>query len=656
MADELLRTEGPEIERFNEEKPLVIGSWVWVKRERHRGYDEDRNAITEVVDALVCIVGLGTNYVELEGPYEGSWRQHVDNFTAEGYIPEPNPEAQFSAWGDEHVAEIRKLQDEARAICAKLGLHKALGLPAPVGGETHAISLAAKNTAAADYKGALIAAKDKDLPALFKEIKEQHELLMCAAKWKAVELKATALSLHSLQEEVDGRLLSLSLYAGLGEDVAAVIEGDPAPATEKLHVFQQTLYMDEESLLDYEHGGMEFDDICDFDQWLAKPANLERLLPFPRTVVAFQVRRNVKSREARTLWQAFVNIHLAEQDKLTFLYVRNGSQLWRLSTDIEFRSNLVPDRDEFVFDEPMMYNQHLERFKPKRVYDEELRVFRKRKAEYKENERNRKQWDKEHPEAEGDGNPYPYRSEPYDRDLFSSSWYELNDKNIFLDDANKQVEQKMQQYNRIVMVLQGLFDRTVMLHPHPPARLWQPENFSQLIEIVYDGDRVIHYGEPPDFDRYRAELASQLGVGSVVTGQWNYWYNHLLPKVTLRHDSYREVPDKKYGDPGPQDVGAITEWKPKSRAAVFHWKRERLREGRWGERNDIACKAVIPAEHLFNISAYKPGDFLIFFRDPRTRRNYLKWAPLLLLAEEWHAGNVEDGEFRFRRVREVESE
>jgi len=41
------------------------------------------------------------------------------------------------------------------------------------------------------------------------------------------------------------------------------------------------------------------------------------------------------------------------------------------------------------------------------------------------------------------------------------------------------------------------------------------------------------------------------------------------------------------------------------------------------------------------VSAYKPGDFRTFFADPRTRAEYLRWAPLLLEAEEYHAGNRE---------------
>ena len=66
--------------------------------------------------------------------------------------------------------------------------------------------------------------------------------------------------------------------------------------------------------------------------------------------------------------------------------------------------------------------------------------------------------------------------------------------------------------------------------------------------------------------------------------------------------------------------------------------RRRLTGGYYSD-DDIQAKITVPLEKLFNVSAYVPGDFKMFFNDPRTRRNYLKWAPLLIAAEEFHAGS-----------------
>ncbi len=48
--------------------------------------------------------------------------------------------------------------------------------------------------------------------------------------------------------------------------------------------------------------------------------------------------------------------------------------------------------------------------------------------------------------------------------------------------------------------------------------------------------------------------------------------------------------------------------------------------------------SVIEKTFLFNVDAYTPGDYKQFFEDPRTRAEYLKWAPFLLTAEDYHAG------------------
>ena len=71
--------------------------------------------------------------------------------------------------------------------------------------------------------------------------------------------------------------------------------------------------------------------------------------------------------------------------------------------------------------------------------------------------------------------------------------------------------------------------------------------------------------------------------------------------------------------------------------ATFKWERERLVR-RWrGESMYIAASLRVERARLFNVTAYAPGDFRQFFADPRTREEYLKWAPFLCAAEDYHA-------------------
>ena len=51
---------------------------------------------------------------------------------------------------------------------------------------------------------------------------------------------------------------------------------------------------------------------------------------------------------------------------------------------------------------------------------------------------------------------------------------------------------------------------------------------------------------------------------------------------------------------------------------------------------------TVPVDKLLNVSAYKPGDYKRFLSDPRTRLEYLQWAPLMMAAEDYHGGKVNE--------------
>lgn len=404
-------------------------------------------------------------------------------------------------------------------------------------------------------------------------------------------------------------------------------------------------------------------DIRDFDEWLSDPANLNRILPYSRCMVAFQVRRSRKDREQDgTLETAWINFELSKLDERTFLYIRNGERLYRLNTDIDFGDELFADRDEFNFTEPLMVNNHGRNHETMPVREYEVRVVeygeskRKHRAERKLYERKHAQfiqWVNDNPDADEDksGFEWKFRS-PFGPDFRSNfnpkDWSILDDSNVYLDDVNERIRKRANSYNRISTLIQGLLDRSDSLHPHPPVKLWTPQGFEQFIELIYDHDRTLYDGpEPPSWEEYKAKCNSTLGVGSLVTGQEKYWYDSLPREVDRSSRDYRHHIPYRYteGNPGPGEIAIIPEWSKRSRKATFRWKQVRYiyRNG-WNETSgdtEYARTISVPAASLFNISGYKPGDFRQFFNDPRTRREYYKWAHLLLTAEEYYAGNLD---------------
>lgn len=227
----------------------------------------------------------------------------------------------------------------------------------------------------------------------------------------------------------------------------------------------------------------------------------------------------------------------------------------------------------------------------------------------------------------------------------ANGWKPFDRTNVHYDEVMEVLNAKVKEYNRVAVIIQGLFDRSEILHPHPPVQTWRPESFSRSVRLVFDSSRVLHDGEKPDFEAFRAKLNASMGPGSVVVGQERYWMAREADRENARRDrtyragasSHRYEFYKPDGNPGPGRIAMIEEWKPRARVAVFSWEREARR---WG-RPPILQTLTVPAAEMFNISAYKAGDFKQFFADPRTREEYLKWAPLLLTAEDFLAGKLQ---------------
>ncbi len=474
------------------------------------------------------------------------------------------------------------------------------------------------------YENALIEANDTKLPELFEKVDQASKELTQWLKAEQAPLKIEAKRLKSNLEAIDSRIFNISLYAGLVETVTQCAEGEPADISEKLHIMQRKLYMDEESLLDYQTGGMTYKTLGDFDEWLCKPKNLNRILPFPRCITAMQVRRNTKDRR-EPLWSLvdMFTRHKEEQaDKWTFLYIRNGENVYCLSTDLKFDDLIFPDQNMFNITEPMMIDRRYDSMITRREYDELVKEDQEKQAAWEA-------WNRNHPEKEHSNNPYGWFS-PSSK---ASGYEPFDQTNLYYDDAVEDINNKVEKYNRISLIIQGLFDRTDIFNPHPPIRSWEPESFDQNIKLIYDGSMILAHGEPPPFEEYIAQCNLSIDSESVLVGQQAVWNEGEYKK----QDRYRYYDN--HGNPGPGYIRKPDKWMPRARKAVFKWQRASTdwrREYLRGDTSPINCSITVEEKDLFNVSAYQPGDYLQFFRDPRTREKYLKWAPMLLAAEEHH--------------------
>lgn len=619
-------------------RPLIqIGQWYWA-------YDGE----TKKQDWFVCVTEIGSNFIRVEDPKGSYERIHENEFEKRTRL-EPNPDAVIRGRVEFYQGTVREKLGQIREITAQLGLQPRESSSAPKS-ESRELSTFNAMPDLKKYKKELIKAKDKTLPKLFEEVERAHKHLAVWMAARAVPMRAMCEGLEEAVEKINDRVFNVSLYAGLTEEVEKIADGKPAGPAEKLRLFQRMCFMDEECLVNYRHGGMEFKNIGQFDEWISEAENRDRILSWPRCMVAFRVRRNKKDRDYDgSLSCAMINFSLEQADKVTFMYIRNGEQLYRMTCDFEFDEHIFPSQHQVDFTEPMMAKKRsddVEDIITKRHWEEICR-------EHDKKQRLHDEWAKEHKDDDpmkGPSNPHYVSSfdQPHED-------YEPFDKSsVYFDDMEKKIETQLKYYNRIALIVQGLFDRSEILHPHKPARLWMPGGMEEVVELVYDGASAIHYKEPPDFEAYRAEVNKTLGKGSFTIGQEEVFERREAEKF---NSSYRRNHSSNYhperytppGNPGPSYISEILEW-TRTRKATFKWTRERQWSNYWeGKKygDPIPASMQVEAKHLFNVTAYKPGDFRQFYLDPRSRAKYLQWAPLLLAAEEWHAGNIgEDGRFK----------
>lgn len=597
-----------------------VGEWYWVKSDQK--------------DWLGCVTHIGSNYIKITSVGDHHQRIHASEILAI-CRPEPNHKEYIGGRVEYYRTEVHRLTSEVKELTACLGL-------APVslsdGGGVAALAVRSGGNEVAEYKTALVKAKETTLPELFEQIKSANAGMALWLKAETIPLKTQAGELNDLIKSVETRIFNVELYAGLTETVTKISDGSPASIDEKVRLMQRRAYMDEECLAEYEHGGMDFKSVAEFDEWIARPANRDRLLPFPRCIIAFRIRRNTKERECVTLGD-FITIRAEEgEDKKTFLYVRNGNRLYCLSTAIDFGPRLFPDLDSGVADNSpkyaMMFADDVRDVISEAAYrgivEEERKDERERKEKMKTCKKS-EQWQ------------YEYHGRRESRD-----YVKFSPDTVYFDDIEKYLQDEIDAHNRLVVILQGLMDRSDVFHPHPKFSLWKAEDFSSAFELVYDDSRALSVGDKPDFEAFRAMLNASLKAGCVTVGQDKAWTIREAERENSRLDNdwrcakqqYRHTTFRPYGNPGPGLLAAVAEHSPRSGKCTYKWSRERRTYSYWDDKKGpINCTLTVLPSEILNVTAYKPGMFKQFYNDPRTRAEYLQWAPLLLAAEEYHAGN-----------------
>lgn len=639
MADKnagLVVTDQAPTEKLDDSGPVIdLGQWYW-----YEGDDENGKR-------LVCVSEIGSNYFKVTkvSEYNGSWRIRAEDFE-KVCTRELNPEAYINAKIEEHRHNVNVLLDRVKQLTASLGVAPRDSISDHSQGESTALAVAHGTADIKAHKKALIKAKEKTLPELFKEVEKEHEKMAVWMKAQTLPAKIEFERMKDSIELIDDRIFTVELYAGLTEELVQIQDGEPAPNDTKVSLFQRRHYMDEECLVNYQAGGMNFKSIEAFDEWLLQPENLNRILPLDRCVVSFRIRRHEKERRGYDMSDFIRIMHEKEADKATFLYIRNGQKVFRMETAIDFNEQLFPNKEQSTLlsgDNDLWIDRH---------FSSDIKVYSQRQYEdfqiehKKARDKHAKELWKWKREGKKHFQPHFWEGERH-------TWERCTPESIYYDDAMKQIAKAAMEHNRIAVVLQGLLDRSIAFHPHPPWRLWTMEGFMAGVDLVYDESNALTPGDAPDFEEYRKQLAKSIKRGSLTIGQEDLWLRAMAQKENARRDrlgqsrsNYDLEYFKPYGNPGPGFIAEVASL-GRSGTCSFTWERAR-QTTKWIDDPDndrymkvdestIQTSFTCRVDQLFNVSAYTPGDYKKFFADPRTRAQYLKWAPFMLAAEDYYA-------------------
>lgn len=596
---------------------VKLGDWYWL-------------AFEDGSTDLVCVMHVGTNFVRVEDIRGNDWRVHFDDFDDELTI-EPDAAAVWAQRGAVQQATIAGIMREINELTAALTLQPSAIAPIS---ETQALAQLGSVDANA-YKGELALAKVQ-LPVLFEQMEKEHKKLARMMTASTLPLRAQAGDLSTLVKAIDARVLNIDLYAGLSETIEQIQGGEPAAYDEKLCVRQRMLFMDEECLPFYTAGGMKFDDVPAFDRWLCD--RLDALLPEPRCVVAFRVRREARRYDGPNDISAFISFwHEQMDDMNTYLYIRNGEQVYRLCTKFDFGEQLFPNAAALSTGEELMirHNSRPIAIVTRREWD--VLVERRREGALACREEGRKN----HAEPGHSCGSWCWHHSETDEDIeavverWCDGWAPFTPDSVYYDDANAVIAKDVAHYNRVALILQGLFDRSACLHPHAPVQTWNAEGFNRAIKLVYDDGLALAPADKPDWHAYWTRCNATLKAGSMTIGQYKQWREYTREEYS---DRYSRAKVRLPGDNGPDKVHMVAKVSRDGKVTYRYTRETNTYDHRAHEYKTAGCRFTCDRADVFNVDAYEPGDFHRFYDDPRTRREYMQWAGFLLAAEDFKAG------------------
>lgn len=420
--------------------------------------------------------------------------------------------------------------------------------------------------------------------ALREELDAQRKAIEAEYNRRRSEMEAMIAPLQKQLAQLQEVAWTADLYLGRDESLHLLREGKPADADTPITIRQKVLVMAEESLvmMDRKETGMDSADIPDFVNWLLEaPENLDRVLPEPKGVVVL-IPTRVKSNSGNVFEDTARN---AENTR-SFWLIRNGENVYLLNVDPELSvtERLLPHRTEFT-----------------EVFDQRLFGFN--------------------------------RNEPVKPG--SDEWMKMEEA----------ADARRRHYMRIMLVLQGLVDRTTVWAPLPPRGVnlmsVKAQNDGHVV-LIQDDENSIQLGDGHEsFRDWQTRLNALLRPGLRVIGDWyNSEFNDLRerergwtgPHPRLYPPSVDSRPDS--------EIPHVIEGRRDNFLVIRYARTDKIyKRERWGgeyrtEATQRASLLIKPTDTWvlpYDLVTTTELDYFLNSRDERSK-NFLSMVPTIRAA------------------------
>lgn len=281
---------------------------------------------------------------------------------------------------------------------------------------------------------------------------------------------------REVAEKVSIALSSLDIYLGKDVEVHTVKTGKSGDSSEKYKIYQDMLFIDEESLIHAGSGGADFKDVNKFLELVNDdPTLVDRLFPFERSVIIIRPRRKIKEYKGASPFESSLyNYH----NTFSFLMIRNGENIHAIFHPMGFMDKLFPSIEDM----------------------EKAFTF--------------------------------------------GGWGDC--RNVTKDDIEytaslQKAESLRRQYKRLVLMLQGVYERDesgLVLGDMPldgPLHLLNPDHQAKAFDFV-SLENAIHDERMPIYGEWLSSLNKNIRVGSLVCFTSGYVNRDNTPGVYSRNE------------------------------------------------------------------------------------------------------------------------